>query len=218
MSKVLRGATGVIAFSDTLGILDPALKPAHRSSSERMRSGLNAMFEKAKAEGFAAGRLEGFQAGHEDGLAQGLREFEQAHQTEIENFRKALVDFVATITPSLDAWYEKAEERLSTLAVEIARRALCQELSVSRDSIIEITRQALQEVRHGTEVRVRVNPIDCSVLEARKTEILESVSSIRELVIVPDLKVVSGCEIETDGGVIDATPESYLARLEEEAA
>lgn len=89
---------------------------------------------------------------------------------------------------------------------------------MSRESIVEITKQALQEVRHGTEVRVRVSPIDSSVLESRKAEILEAVSNIRQLIIVPDLKIVSGCEVDTDGGVIDARVESYLARLEEEAA
>lgn len=218
MSRVLRNADEAVPFRDTLSSIDPALKPAHRSSSERMQSGLNLMFEKAKAEGFAAGRLEGFQVGHEDGVAKGLADFEEAHQQAIHEFRQSLEDFVAGITPSLDAWYQRAEERLSTLAVEIARRALCQELSLSRESIVEITKQALQEVRHGTEVRVRVSPIDSSVLESRKAEILEAVSNIRQLIIVPDLKIVSGCEVDTDGGVIDARVESYLARLEEEAA
>ena len=146
------------------------------------------------------------------------QEFEEAHGLELQSFRDALTQFVARVENAIDDWYLRSEDRLSDLAIKIAREAICEELKLSRDSVVSITRQALQEVRHGTELRIKVNPLDVSILESRRTELLTALSGIRKLEVAPDLKMTAGCEIETDGGLVDASVDTYLLRLELEAA
>lgn len=220
MSKnIVFGGEGSRGFTHSLGnIADGAVVSNRKSGTAKVQAGMQAMFENAKVEGFEAGVIEGREVGRQEGLELARFEFEQAHHAEIQKFHLALEAFVDRAQASIDDWYCQAEEGLTSLAIEIARRALCEELQTSRDSVLSITRQALEEVRHGTDVRVRVNPMDASILESRRADILSSISDIRGLEVVPDLHVAAGCQIETDGGVIDARVHSYLARLAQEAA
>jgi flagellar biosynthesis/type III secretory pathway protein FliH len=217
--NVVRDGARTTGFTETLNLVDESLlKSKHSPGSARIQSGLHAMFEKARLEGFEAGKESGFELGSAEGRMQGKEEFERAHCEALDQFRMALEDFVSRAETAINDWYVKTEDTLTTLAIEIARRAMCQELEASRDSVLEIARNALAVVRHGTDVRVRVNPMDAAALNARKEQILTHVSGIRNLEVVADLNVPSGCEIETDGGVVDARIESYLARLAKEAA
>ena len=43
-------------------------------------------------------------------------------------------------------------------------------------------------------------------------------TGVRGLEVVPDFRILAGCEVESAGGVVDARVESFLDRLEEEAA
>jgi len=201
----------VSEFKDSIGTVSATLEHTQRvGAAPKMQAGIKAAYDQAVEDGFKLGHAEGFR--------EGAREFEARHHEALQEFRAALTDFVDRAQTGVDEWYVKAEASLTTLAVEIARRALCSELQGSRESVLLIAQQALAEVRHGTEVRVRVNPLDVSILESRRQEILSAVSGVRNLEIVPDLAVASGCEIDTDGGIVDATIETYLTRLEKEAA
>lgn len=199
-------------------VSDSVVAAQRRGGNAKLKAGLDAMFERARSEGFSAGLVEGRFEGKQEGVRNAEREFHEAHRSEIERFHLALEAFVERANESVEAWYLEAEQTLTALAIEIARRALCSELETSRESILAITHEALEEVRHGTSVRIRVNPVDASILESHREEILAKVSGIRGLEVVPDLHIAGGCEIETDGGVIDARVHSYLARLAQEAA
>ena len=220
MSKnVVRDCVRDTGFTETLNKVDESLLKSKQSpGSARIQSGLQAMYEKSRQEGFAAGKEDGLELGLAEGHLIGKREFEDAHSAALDEFRAALETFVERAESAVAAWYADTEEALTNLAIEIARRAISKELDVTRECVLDITRAALLEVRHGTDVRVRVNPFDAGILNARKDQILSAVSGIRNLEVVADLNVLSGCEIETDGGVVDARIESYLARIAKEAA
>lgn len=220
MSKnIVFGGQGSTGFTSTLGSVGDAVIAAQRKTgSSKLQAGMQAMYEKSKAEGYQAGLIEGREIGRIEGTAQAEVDFQEAHRAEIQKFHLALEAFVDRAQASVADWYAAAEESLTSLAIEISRRALCQELDQSRESVLAITKKALEEVRHGTDVRIRVNPMDASILESHREEILSSVSDVRGLEVVPDLHVASGCQIETDGGVIDARIQSYLARIAQEAA
>ena len=176
------------------------------------------MYSKAKNDGYQAGFEEGLKFGLEEGTQRGQAEFEAAHRSEIQKFHFALESFVDRANTSIEDWYEKTELQLTTLAIEIAKRALCDHLELDRQSVLAITKEALQEVRHGSEVRVRVNPFDVGILESHKDEILSTMSNIRNLQFDADSRILGGCEIETDGGVVDARIMTFLSRLAQEAA
>jgi flagellar biosynthesis/type III secretory pathway protein FliH len=136
----------------------------------------------------------------------------------IDEFRGALTGFVARAQSAVDAWRADAEKRVASVVMEVVRRAICEELALSRESIVKIVSQAMDEVVHGGDVVVRVNPLDAGILLGKREEILAACSNIRGLEVVTDLAIESGCRIETTGGVIDAEIATYLERIEEAAA
>jgi Flagellar biosynthesis/type III secretory pathway protein len=211
-----------IEADDVSGVIKPlsaSQKEAlDRSSASRLQVGLRAMAEEARRKGWDSGFEEGFRAGAEMGREHARQEFEDAHRDALREFRLALEAFLARAERAVDAWYERAEEQVAPLAIDIAQAAVCRELATSRDSVYEITREALRRVRQGTSVRVRANPLDAPILEKRRGQLLEEVASVRGLEIVPDRLIESGCEVDTVGGVIDARIDAYFDRLREEAA
>lgn len=220
MSKPIRQAdTRTIRFSDLLRpIPEHQLEGLKQGSSGKLRASLRAIMEEARREGQEEGFHQGYEDGFQRGLEEGKAEFERRHRAEFEKFRQALEAFVARTEGAVFEWTARAEDRLAGLAIEIARRALDQEMKLGRDAVLEITRAAMAEVRHGTKVRVRVNPLDVGLIEAHLDELVAVAKSVRNVEVVPDLRVEFGCEIETDGGVIDGQVESYLRRLDREAA
>ena len=219
MSKsILGSATPVSSLTDVLKTVVGPLPSQTKGGSSRIQSGLQAMFDKAKAEGYEAGRAEGHADGLAIGTAKGWNEVHEAEAASLAEFQQALQGFVEKSSSAIDEWYRNSEESLTSLAIEIARRAIEKELEISRDSVLEITKSALSEVRHGTSVRIKVNPVDCAILESKRNEVISAASGIRDLEVVMDGSIQAGCVIETDGGVIDARIESFLHRISQEAA
>ncbi len=178
--------------------------------------------EQGHSEGFAVGFEEGIRAGRDEGINRGYQEslvrqraIEEAQQAEVDQFAQAMTDFVGRVESSIEDWQRAAEQRLATLAIEIARRALRQEMELSRDSVIEIAKQAIGETLNSTSFRVRVNPFDVSILESHKAELTSALSNVRQLEIVADGQIEAGCIIEAEEGMIDARVESYVERVED---
>jgi flagellar assembly protein FliH len=162
---------------------------------------------------------EGFDQGYQEGFAQGEKDAQQSMEDrmlgEIALFRAELDSVVRNIQKAADEWCEKAEESLGALSLVIAERILCTELGHSREHVAAIARDVVQSVMEGTSLRVRVNPFDSGIVEARRNEILRACSGIQHLEVVADPNIPSGCVVETDFGMIDARIDSMLARLGE---
>lgn len=161
------------------------------------------------AEGYEIGRAEGLEAGRREGLAQ----VEEQHAEALRAFTSELRRAVADVGVAVETWYDEAERSLAGLAIEIARRALETELQQSPEAVVEIAKAALAEVRQGTRVRIRANPFAASALEARRDEVLRAAMEVRELEIVGDATIASGCVLDSDGGVVDARIDAFLSRL-----
>ncbi len=185
-------------------------------------------FEEAREAGRAEGLVQGYREGHATGLAHGeeegranayaqLLQEQEAVQAErraaLDHFRSEMEGFVARANDAVAAWTTDAEERLAGLAIEIASRALNSELGLSRESILNIVREALADAEHARQVRVRVNPLDVATLESHQQEIAQSLAGIKGLEVVADPTIQAGCVVESDSGVVDARVEAYLARL-----
>jgi len=183
----------------------------------RSRMAIEELRQRASEEGRAEGKAQGYHEGFESGLAEGKLAFDAEHGQLTEEFAAKLDEFVGKAEQSLEEWYREAEESLASLAIEIARRAIHSELQTSRDSILEIAKQALAEVTPGSKVRLRCNPWDGSIIESRRDEITRSMATVRGFEIVDDPEIMGGCVVETESGVVDATVELFLDRLEDAA-
>jgi flagellar assembly protein FliH len=199
--------------------IDPAKAEENRAVRER-----NLLRRQAADEGRAQGIEEGRAIGQEEGrmaaLEEGRRmqaEIAEAQRAEVERFAQAMAEFADDAYRSVREWTRQAEERLADLAIEIARRAIFSELQLSRESIIEIVREAVSEAGHTDRIRIRVNPLDAGVLESHRSELEASLGQVRGIEFAPDDAIRAGCLIESEHGQVDARVETFLERLQEAA-
>ncbi len=224
MSKhILRGGVTTSAFVDQIDKLPPIGKDdLIRRVSGKARTELAELREQAreqgKTEGYMVGFGDGQQSGYRDGYAKGRVEAREEHSAqlaqEFESVRNALERIVREAEVAVKQWAETAESQLTESVTDIAREALAEELSLSRDSILAIVRRALNEVIGGTEVQLHVNPMDMGLVEARLNDLLQATGSVQGLVVRPNRNIEAGCRLETQAGIIDATVEGYLERIE----
>lgn len=181
---------------------------------ERRRA---AAYEEGQALGYRDGFDQGYEFGHAKGHAEGVRagqeHFEAEHAGILEDFSQSLNAKLEQFEQAREAWFRAAEARYADLALEVARRALANELATSRESVLAIAHEVLAEARAGTKVRVRVNPSDVSVMEAHRAEFLDSLTNLSGLEVVADNSVDGGVVVESDDGLVDARVGSFLERI-----
>lgn len=192
---------------------DPAAKLTKNQIDQKFREAHEQGSQLGYAAGFAQGEAKGIEAGLEIGENRIREEHEAAHAEAVAEFSQDLSSLLQDTQRNIDQWYEEAEERLAAIAVEIARRAICQELTINPDVVVSISKQVLHEVTTGNHVRLRVNPVQSATLDARREEIIRSVSHIRDIEVVSDPSIENGIVVESEAGVVDARIETYLHRL-----
>lgn len=213
MSKsVIRGDTIATSFEHSMMPLSE-LPPPEQRKGNRIAEVVRQQKEEIRKEAHEEGYRAGLQSGHAEGYEAGKQEADQRYGAEIAEFVSHLESTEARIDVEFDRFIQEAEDQLAALAVVIAERILRTELHQTREAIIAIAKDAIKEVRHGTTVRIRVNPFDGTVVDARAGELLAASSGLRNLEIVRDPTIQGGCVIEGDGGVVDARIESALERI-----
>ncbi|MCH7904079.1 MAG: hypothetical protein IH944_05865 [Armatimonadetes bacterium] len=220
MSRVISDGSEATSFIDALGPADELAERALHSKPKVLR-GRDAAREKGREQGYRIGFFEGVEKGKIEGdlvaRRHGKADFDKANAEHSAKFAASVEQAMAQFEQQRAEWFEHAEQTLADLAIEIARRAIGRELETTREGVVDLVKQVLEEVTDGTRVRLRVNPMDASALEAQLTEIKAAFSHLRNVEVVSDRSVGFGCRIESDAGMIDARVESYLGRIASEA-
>ena len=176
--------------------------------------------EEARAEGYA----EGFEQGKaeawaqlEEEIAQRKAEHEAQVQAELDSLKAQIARFADDAHAAIRTFREESNEAHALFGLEVARRAVCQELKINKAAVLEIARSALTELHQGAEFRVLVSPAEVLELESHRQEIMETLTNIRGLDVVADRSIEAGCIVESHAGTIDARVEAYLERMAEHA-
>lgn len=175
--------------------------------------------EAGRSEGFTIGKQEGFDTGLELGRLQAYQDasnaLNQANAEQVSRLASSIDEVLRQFEKQRFEFFKQAEEQLADLAAEIARRAIARELEASRESLINLAHDVLEEATDAKRVKLRVSPMDASMLEARLTELRSAFAHMEQVEIIEDKSIGFGCKLETDLGLIDARVEEYLARIAE---
>lgn len=209
MSKAILGSgagKALRAFSDLLGQAEQVA-----FSAPVKRSGpLGRAHEQARATGYD----DGFAQGHAEGMAQGhAAALEASHvqrHADLAAFAHALNLLRDDAVLAIDRWYADAERNMADLSTLIAARVIHRELEIDPEIVLTMVREAIGEVTHASTARIRVNVRDHATLREHTDQIAAIAPSLKDVEIVSDESVIGGCEIDTDGGMIEATIESKL--------
>ncbi len=157
--------------------------------------------EDVAARAYERGRVEGEERGRvraEERLKPALAALERA-AAEVERLRGEL--------------RERAEEDLAVLAMAVARRIVDRELREDPEIIRNLLRNALSHFPVEQELRIRINPLDLSVISGAPGE-AAPVAGGREVRWIPDESVArGGCVVEGPTRILDGRLETVLDRM-----
>lgn len=227
--NIIRSGASLPAYTSRMRTVEAEQK---RMEDLNQKVDPSAELQKLRQEARDEGYRDGLQQGRQDGLAIGIQEgradgfaaFREETEEELAKQRSATEAFAQKLEAFADSafqavreWKAEAEEAHAMIAIEIAERAVRQELSLSRESVVALAKEALAELHQGLEFRVLVNPSDVGEIEGRQKDILEALTHVRGIEVVADGSIKAGCMVESHSGAIDARIETYLQRIAEAA-
>lgn len=223
-SPFVGSAVKVSSFASVLSSIPIETNISGMKSSERIEEAIERIKDLAYQEGFREGQDAGYSLGvsqgkrdgYRDGMTIGEEETKLALDAEMRLLAGEIQQIRDQLQVAIDDWFRASEEKMTDLAMGIVRQVLNTELSISRESALSITKEALKHVTHASHARIRINPSDSIYFIERQELLLQMSSCLRDCEIVSDPSVQAGCLIETDGGLIDARVETRLELIENE--
>ncbi len=147
------------------------------------------------------GHLEGFEEGYREGLEKAALEAEKIKAEAFEILKQA--------NETRRKVFNDLGPEIMETAVDIAEKLVCSQLSIDRESILAVAREAIDMVADRENVVLSVSPKQYELLQARKGEFMNQLSRDAQLRIVADPEIKQGgCKVFTETGQVDATLDS----------
>ncbi len=173
------------------------------SEADRIRQAADLVKKQARDAGLA----EGFEKGKQAVTAELDHVIQKLHQAymNIEKFRKQL--------------YLNAETDTVELAVAVARVIIGQEISIDREIVLNVVKEALGKVVDHEKIKIRINPSDLEIVKTALFQFLPLVENLENINFEADAAMsAGGCTVETNFGNIDARIENQLKQITESFA
>lgn len=156
--------------------------------------------QKAYAKGFARGEKAGIESGNEkiksvvNSINQGLSELIKIRQD----------------------IYLETEQEVVKLSMEVARKIVCNEIRVNKDTVVNVVKEAIKKVEGNERVKVKLSCKDFQFIKSVKPAIIDKITNIKNVGFEMDESTPDGgCIIETESGDIDARIEKQFQAVEE---
>ncbi len=156
--------------------------------------------EKAYAKGFARGEKAGIESGNEK------------IELVVNSINKGLSELIK-IRQEI---YLETEQEIVKLAMKIARKIVCNEIRVNKDTVVNVVKEALKKVEGNEKVKVKLSSKDLQFIKSEKPAIIDKITNIENVAFEMDESIPDGgCIIETESGDIDGRIEKQFQAVEE---
>lgn len=156
--------------------------------------------EKAYAKGFARGEKAGIESGKE----------------KIESVVNSINKGLSELIKIRQDIYLETEQEIVKLSMAIARKIVCNEIRVNKDTVVNVVKEALEKVEGNEKVKVKLSSKDFQFIKSKKPGIIDKITNIENVGFEMDESIPDGgCIIETVSGDIDARIEKQFQAVEE---
>lgn len=177
-----------------------------QSIQEKMQYESQEAFEKARSDGYVQGYQEGLAQGHAQGYAQALAENEQT--------LARIVSLLQEIDMGKQAIYEKHQQAMLDLALDIARKVIGNQLSKSDKAFVNIFKKAAEGLYGQKNIRLLISPHEVKAVTTLGDELRNMISGMERLDIqVLDDAPQGTCILETEDTLIDASAQKQVDKL-----
>jgi flagellar assembly protein FliH len=175
---------------------------------------VQAIYDKANAEGF--------QAGYDKGLQQGLAEQEAAYrdrlleevnqrtESVVRSLESALMDLASRPEQWVRGWETQALDIVTSVAGRVARKMVDADPEVITRTLHEI----LLMIARAPKITIAVHPVDHQTLDLQPQAWRDSIAKSAKIDIVSDPELTrGGCRVTTEHCSIDARIETQIEKL-----
>ena len=156
--------------------------------------------EKAYAKGFARGEKAGVKSGND----------------KIESVVNSINQGLSELIKIRQGIYLETEQEIVKLAMAIARKIVCNEIRVKKDTVVNVVKEAVKKVEGNEKVKVKLSRKDFQFIKNEKPAITDKINNFENVSFEMDESIPDGgCIIETESGDIDARIEKQFQAVEE---
>ena len=153
---------------------------------------------------------------YEAGFARGEAEARQAVQQQSAPLLAALEATLGELDGARARIRQHLEQEVVELALHVARRVIRHELSVSKDTILGVVREAMHNLEDPGKIAIRLNPEDLKQVRQAGERFASVMDNLDGIQFEEDPGIeCGGCYIQTDYGEVDARIEEQLRAVEE---
>ena len=164
--------------------------------------------EPAYRKGFADGKAQGLNDGEHTGFERGTQKIEPL----INSIKEAVIQ----LSSIREETYRQIEKEVVELALAIAQKVICREISTDQETVVYVARQALAKVDEPGRIKIKLNPSDLQFINETKYQLSNLTADVHHVAFEADESIQSGgCVIKTELGEIDARIEKQLQAVEE---
>jgi flagellar assembly protein FliH len=161
-----------------------------------------------------------YQKGFADGWEKSMIESETNWHEQTEKKIKPLLTNLQDILYQLNnlrkETYQEIEKEVVELALTIARQVICQEITIDKEIVVCVAREALAKVEDPGKIKIKMSPSDLQFIKETRAQLSNMIENIDHVTLEAAENIQSGgCIIETDLGEIDARIEKQLQAVEE---
>jgi flagellar assembly protein FliH len=158
----------------------------------------------------------GFADGWEKGMFEGENTWHAQAEKKIQPLLSSLQDVLHQLNNLREKTYQSIENEVVELALAIARQVICHEITMDKEIVVCVAREALAKVEDPGKIRIKMSPSDLQFIKETQTQLSNMVENIEHITLEAAENIQSGgCIIETDLGEIDARIEKQLQIVEE---
>ncbi len=158
----------------------------------------------------------GFADGRKKATIEGEKSLHAQAQEKIIPLLASLQEGLLQLNTIRKETYLEIEKEAVELALAIAKQIICQEITIDREIVVCVAREALAKVEDPGKIKIKMSPSDLQFIKENRSHLSDIIDNIDNVAFEAVESIQSGgCIIETDLGEIDARIEKQLQAVEE---
>ena len=151
---------------------------------------------------------EGFTAGEKAGI--------DSERKNLRSVLDTLTQTVQQLNETKDEVYRHSEKEVVSLAMSIATKIVGHEVTVNKNVVLNVLKQALKKIVDSDKIKIRVNPYDLQFLKTQNHKFSHLIDNMGNISFEADETILTGgCLIETNSGDIDARIDKQIEAVDE---
>ncbi len=147
----------------------------------------------------------------QNGFTAGVAAGRQQAEEDFENSAKTLMRICTELDKLRETILQNSAGEMKELVLAISEKIIRHSVTEQEETIIATIKDAIHLAVKSDAFQIQINPDDLKAVEARKKEIIDSISGLDNIVLKPDATVErGGCKLESTCCTVDATIASQI--------